>query len=87
MRFGDDWTGVFIRGDNATYYAHHIKTLISLIKSPQDNVDTSAFAEVMMKGLLSDLESCIHVKGNPPAQVMKEFEECIDEKEEGESEA
>ncbi len=88
MRFGSDWTGVFIRGDNAAYYAHHLRTLIDLIKNPLPNVSTAGFAEVTLNGLVSDLESCIHSPGQEPeAQVMKEFEECIDEKEEGESEA
>lgn len=86
MRFGSDWTGVFLRGDAAAYYSHHLKTLMSLIKSPQENVDNALFAEVTLKGLLRDLESCIHHKGkNPAAQVMKEFEECLNEEEKGKS--
>jgi hypothetical protein len=78
MRFGSDWTGVFIRGDNAAYYAMHLRSLMELIKNPLPNVDTAGFAQVTLSGLLSDLEGCIHSPGqDPEAQVMKEFEECL----------
>jgi len=28
IQFGDDWPGIFIRGDNAAYYAQAIKTIL-----------------------------------------------------------
>lgn len=82
MRFGDDWTGVFIRGDNAAYYAQNLRMLLELIEKPLDNVNTAGFAKFVVKGLVSDLEGCVHSPGQEPeAQIMKDFEECIDEEE------
>jgi len=30
VQFGDDWPGVFIRGDNAFFYAHALNDVLSL---------------------------------------------------------
>lgn len=34
VKFGDDWTGLFIRGDNAMYYALCIRSLIEQVEKP-----------------------------------------------------
>lgn len=39
IQFGDDWPGVFIRGDNAFYLAVH---LLGLIKHSEDEISRSA---------------------------------------------
>ena len=33
MKFGGDWPGVFVRGDNAGMYALHLETLLDNIES------------------------------------------------------
>lgn len=55
MKFGDDWPGVFIRGDNAAYYAMNLKTVLS---NGDFDID-GQMAKIVVQGLLSDLESCI----------------------------
>lgn len=88
MRFGNDWTGVFIRGDNAFYYVNSLNLLVELLsETPSPESPETFLAKRAVQDLVELLASSIHVKGNPEAQVMKEFEECIDEKEAGESEA
>lgn len=49
VTFGDDWPGVFIRGDNAMYYASVLKQELH-IKHP--------IYKAVIYGLISDLESC-----------------------------
>jgi hypothetical protein len=89
MRFGGDWTGVFIRGDNAAYYAMQLNYLLDRLTELEQGDDKETFMfKATIRGLMSDLSSCLHTTGkDPAAQVMKEFEECIDEEEAGESEA
>lgn len=49
-QIGDDWPGVFIRGDNAAYYAIHLQNLLNGVED--------AFTRVILKGLVSDLKGC-----------------------------
>lgn len=51
VQFGDDWPGIFIRGDNAFAYARHLRALID---NPEDVFGIAAAA-----GLATLLESCI----------------------------
>lgn len=50
IQFGDDWPGVFIRGDNAFYYAMNIRQAL------QDS-KLDPLVEVALKGLLDTLEA------------------------------
>jgi hypothetical protein len=50
-QIGDDWPGVFIRGDNAAYYAMNLQNLL--------NGNEDVFTRVVLNGLLSDLKGCI----------------------------
>lgn len=52
IRFGDDWPGVFIRGDNA---AHFAMTLSHYMAGNHNNVIDA----MVLNGLLTLLESCI----------------------------
>ncbi len=47
MQFGDDWPGVFIRGDNAAHYAIAIDTLLF-----HDKADPMATATLSWLGAL-----------------------------------
>lgn len=35
VRFGDDWNGLFIRGDSAFYLSSSIKTVLGALKAEQ----------------------------------------------------
>lgn len=55
VQFGDDWPGLFIRGDNAGYYAFTLKTFLESPAGKELN-----FAERYALGSLqSDLSSCV----------------------------
>lgn len=61
IKFGDDWAGVFIRGDNALMYAEYIN-------------DPKLLLEMPALGHLRDiLRSCAN---NTSAQNLKAWNEC-----------
>lgn len=68
MQFGEDWTGVFVRGDEAHHFAHTLREIMT--ENPRD-------FDRMQRGVLermADLmESCENVDGD---QRLKPFEEC-----------
>lgn len=51
VRFGDDWPGVFIRGDNAGWFAHQLRTALEHL--PPSHVILKA----TLLGLAGTLES------------------------------
>lgn len=53
-RFGDDWPGVFIRGDNAFYYTYCLKEYIQGASVTAGLV----LMEAQLDGLMKLLESC-----------------------------
>ena len=61
MQFGDDWPGVFIRGDNALFLAQSVKLAASLVKP-------EFWAQgVQLEGLAELLHSCsVGDTGWPP---------------------
>lgn len=50
MRFGGDWTGLFLRGDDAYNYAVALEEVLG-----EDRVRTPA--RLVLRGLLADLKS------------------------------
>jgi hypothetical protein len=52
VQFGDDWPGVFIRGDNAMTFAHVLRAALKLI--PQ----TEWLVRSQLNGLQDDLQAC-----------------------------
>lgn len=69
MKFGDDWTGVFIRGDNAFGYAFALQSVLDGTADP--------FAPAILRGLLATLrgsdERTSHLSDT---QLMKPWEEA-----------
>jgi hypothetical protein len=60
VQFGDDWPGVFIRGDNALWFAKCLE--IALAELPRDTL-----TKTVLYGLVSDLRSCsVGNTGWPP---------------------
>lgn len=67
MQFPDDWTGVFIRGDNAAFYAGALRAVLKLLPAN----DAFNYINIIspLEGLASDLESSNHNKDDrPPPQ-------------------
>lgn len=61
MQFGDDWPGVFIRGDNALFDARAVDAAMGFI--PEDLWHVKA----MLRGLRDTLQSCsVGDTGWPP---------------------
>lgn len=73
MRFGDtDWTGVFIRGDNAFQY----RMLLEQILAPNHN---NPMLVAQVQGLIDLLNSC-HEPVQPEGetvQVLRPYTECL----------
>lgn len=72
MQFGEDWKGVFIRGDNAFAFAQYLKAILPHISFTND-----FFAKGYIEELIRILEKSNQYTGSNP-QKMKPFEECID---------
>lgn len=55
MRFGDDWTGIFIRGDNAFSFSMALNTVLhkAAINEPLNGLDVA-----YLKSLKDLLDSC-----------------------------
>ncbi len=73
MRFGDDWNGVFIRGDNALMFAMALRRELSKPASgPMDLMNAA-----MLEGLANTLAS-VHQHSTPKSdvQMMKSFSEA-----------
>lgn len=51
IRFGDDWAGVFIRGDNAFHYALLLSQAIA-------SIDEDPFLKLQLASLQKVLSSC-----------------------------
>lgn len=52
MQFGEDWPGVFIRGDNAIWYAQAVRAALMFLPSDQWLV------RAQLEGLAATLGSC-----------------------------
>lgn len=59
VQFGNDWPGIFIRGDNAAAYATYLYTILRAAEKnePLDNVAKSIYTNYVM-GLVTLLRSC-----------------------------
>ena len=80
MRFQDDWTGLFVRGDNAMYYAYKLRTALELLERDAPARDYDAFLKMELEGLIRLFSSCMHGPGvEPEAQLMKEFTRWVRE--------
>ena len=61
MQFGDDWPGVFIRGDNALMYANALDGVL------RDMRGQDVYARLQVEGLRDLLRSCsVGDTGWPP---------------------
>lgn len=75
MKFGDDWSGLFLRGDAAINFAHHLERLLELTKGIQQA--ELIISRHVIVGLVSDLKSVDESKGpSKECQQLKAFDEC-----------
>ena len=65
MEFEGDWPGVFIRGDNAAYYAMALRSVLGMVKS-----DTDPIATINVQGLVRLLESSDTRSGPNPQKAL-----------------
>ena len=73
MMFGDDWCGVFLRGDCAGPFGMFLNHLVKRAEE-----DFGPIEAAQLQGLARLLSSCEHSEDGPPkeAQVMRPFEEA-----------
>jgi hypothetical protein len=74
MKFGDDWTGVFIRGDNAGSAAFMLRRILQLAETSRL---VSPLEVAPLHGLADDLEDSNEFGERVGLQRMKAFEECV----------
>lgn len=82
MGFGNDWNGVFIRGDDAFMYKMSLDTIVELVKKlPPELIDVDlVIAMRSLHGLIETLaESNQGDDRNAKAakQVMNPYQECL----------
>jgi hypothetical protein len=68
MKFGDDWPGVFIRGDNAFFFLKVCEALTA----------ANPVAEKGLEGL-KELLAASQQKADMKVTKMKSFNECVEE--------
>jgi hypothetical protein len=73
MQFGDDWPGVFIRGDNALHYALELHGAIKALRK----VDYSPFQLGVLEGLLGTLQASDVRGGATDIQILRPFPHCL----------
>lgn len=74
MKFGEDWTGCFIRGDNAGYLSFQLSLLRDHLK--EKNVELDFLDEMALNEIINLLSNSLEGT-DPSVQRLKEFDECI----------
>lgn len=65
LAFGEDWPGVFIRGDDALWYSMTLEGMISGIREREQRIPI-----MHLQHLLEDLRSCrVTGVGDPPGTL------------------
>jgi hypothetical protein len=54
MQFGDDWPGVFIRGDNAMFFAGAVRAALAVLPENDRAIDVAS-----LRRLGAALQSCL----------------------------
>ena len=75
MQFGNDWSGVFIRGDNALMrYLPILMRISDLQKAGKINIGAIEFAPI--NDFINLLRSADQLSGGE-IQMLKEFDDCL----------
>lgn len=73
MKFGNDWRGVFIRGDSCMGYQLALMQLIESNETPNNTIDIMPLKDLLL--LLKTSNENVKVEGG---QYLKDFKNCID---------
>lgn len=73
MRFGEDWTGIYIRGDNAMCMAQDLKMLDHYIAN---GIIAPAHFRDTIQRMADLLDSCSMLRG-PNSVNMKPYDEAL----------
>jgi hypothetical protein len=63
VQFGDDWPGIFIRGDNAMYYAHLLNSIIDRLGKGVPMEEWDALALQSIRDTLRECDARTHPEG------------------------
>jgi hypothetical protein len=74
LQFGDDWPGVFFRGDTALGFANSLQRVIEALEFTSQPELRIALAVV--HGLMAELQAC-DVRLHQPVTKLKPAEECL----------
>jgi len=77
MQFGNDWPGVFIRGDNAVFYA---SCLSLMLRASREGKSCDPLTEMYVEGFISLLTSS-DIRNRPVpqlAQLLEQSEETCE---------
>lgn len=55
IQFGNDWPGIFLRGDEALQYAYHLQQFLDQ-QEQKENIDIISI--MVLRRLVSTLQSC-----------------------------
>lgn len=76
VQFGDDWPGVFFRGDTAMGFAHQLRRVLESEALSSVMTDDVRIALVVLEGLMSELQAC-DVRLQREVTRLKPAEECL----------
>lgn len=72
MQFGDDWPGVFIRGDDAHFFGHQLASVLASTEAPT----MDPIARFVLEGLRDTLLAC-DVRKKPTPSMLAEYAACL----------
>jgi hypothetical protein len=67
LQINEDWPGVFIRGDNALFYAMQLSRVLDQMKSSDELIDIVEISS--LKSLVDTLRSCAIVGAEAEKQL------------------
>lgn len=77
MQFGDDFPGVFIRGDHAAYYTLVITDLLAKLNNGKSLAAFDPIALTLHANNLINILGCSHGEAPTVIQVLKPLTECV----------
>ena len=77
MQFGDDFPGVFIRGDHAAYYSLVLSDLLAKSRNEKSMASFDPIALATHAEALIDILSYSHGEKPKVIQELKPLEECL----------
>jgi hypothetical protein len=77
MGFGDDWPGIFIRGDDAMHFNTQLKVLKECIRKGYE-IKKGSYLDSVIIDLIDLFSSCIIRGGMEPANLkkLKDWKDC-----------